>query len=632
VRVNLGSSRVAVVGVLVVALLAVLSTGAAGAPAESSAKGPRALVVKKAASPVFSKFRKLSKMRVTHTRSGKRRKTKRFDLLVLDGDELSPKRMARRKEIGRFVRRGRWVLALDVGTRHHRRALEKETGFSAASSQGGHKSDAFLFRRAPVNGSAAVIMLDARPYGALPEGLEKQELRSARMRKAQNAAQEVMRFINAGEKQLRGIAAPGDSGIPPELQHVQWSYTEQGSDQTPDAHYTEGYSDQFAFDPTPPTQHLTTNWTFTHNFNVYLDNATQHPQGDKQIVTYDLNGQVNPKSSGEPFVHMYDHFRRGTADNIQMERAWWTGVIGNTVTPDSATDGKLLWQGSEPQNPNSETSYTSGQDFTVEFEGSNEGAGINASYGVHNEQSHTVQDWGVENKGSQNNLSWTFSARHPCDARPEHYDEIQCFNVGPSIATPTEPNDLSRGQMQVATSARWNTRSVLDGADGQLNFSVTNPITVEDTVCTTWVFLTFACNIGGREINRHSTGPSPQTYSIDASVVNPIPIKSLTFSPAQANGTKGETVTGTVTLEQKTGTDTNIVMYSDSRNAPLGVPSAGFSSKVITVPKGQDSATFETTTNDNTLNPGQHTTANITAFYADSFTKPLRICAGNPPC
>lgn len=611
----------------------------AALPGLANANRLRMAVVKEAHSPVLKQLKK----RIGHKHLRVDRfhrhhaRAKRYDLLVMDGDELSPRRMAHRKELKRFASRHRWTLAVDVGNRHHKRALERETGFSVTKPGRPHNSDAFLFRRTRLNGSGAVVMFDAHPFGGLPKELTKKERHRARKRKARNTAREIAKYVTASKAKLTrlaapGGAAPGDGGIPAELQHVLWSYTVQGSGQTPDAYYTEGYNSDFRYDPAPAIQHLTPNWTLTHTFNVYLDNSTQHPQGDKQIVTYDLNGEVNPRSPGEPWVHMYDNFRRGTATNIQMERAWWTGMVGNTVTPDGATNGKLLWQASEPANPNAETSYSSGHDFTVGFEGSNEGGGINASYGVHDEQSHTVQDWGVENRGSQNNLDWRFSARHPCDARPDHYDETQCFNVGPSLALPQEPNDLSRGQMQVATSARWNTKSVLDGSDGQLSFTVDDPIQIDDSVCEFWGFGTFACNVGNRAVNRYDTGPGPQTFTIDASVVNPVPIKSLTFSPAQANGAANETVTGTITLDHAVGTDTSIVMYSDSNNAPLGVPSSGFSSKVITVPKGQDSGTFTTTTNDNGLSPGGHVTANITAFYADSFTKTLRICAGSPPC
>ena len=64
---------------------------------------------------------------------------------------------------------------------------------------------------------------------------------------------------------------------------------------------------------------------------------------------------------------MNDDFRVGTNSGYHLEKAWWTGSIGSEVVPDAASDAKLTWQASEPQTPNAETQYTSGQSFEVGF-------------------------------------------------------------------------------------------------------------------------------------------------------------------------------------------------------------------------------------------------------------------------
>jgi len=347
-----------------------------------------------------------------------------------------------------------------------------------------------------------------------------------------------------------------------------------------------------------------------------------------------------------------------------MERAWWTGIVGSSVTPDpQTTDSKLLWQASEPQNPNAETTYTSGQEFSFGFSGSlgpeGPSVGFNNSHSVSNQRSHTIKDWGVESETAGNDLAWRFSARHPCDPRPEYYKPDQyggCFPESegtPSVANalPTLPNDLSRGQLQVETSGRWKTKRLLDGADGKLSFEVATPVEIEDTVCAyesretaaDWCgvgggFFSRAVKLGGLEIRRRVTGPNPRVYEINAASVNPIPIKSLTFSPNKAIGCKNDTVTGTVTLEKDAGMDTSIVIVSDSNNALVGEPfqSGRGSRDVITVTEGERKATFGVITNANKLKDGEYTDANITAFYVTPFkVPPLRIykgdCPKNPP-
>jgi hypothetical protein len=634
---NRGNNRVAklVTSVVAVACLSGGLAAAANAASAGDAKGGhlKALVVKRAGSPVLDALQKRQHVRMKRTGHVRSRYPRKYDMLVVDGDALSAGKMAKRRELRRFTRAHRWVLGVDLGRKHHARAIAEQTGFEALEQGGGHSSEAFLYRRALVGNTPRTLMVDApnlRPDGS--KGLGKHDRARLGRRHARDLADTVHDNIAEGDAEVAGAAPGEDAPLPPELQHAGWTYSVTGEGVPKNGYWTAGKGDSgLIFYDNPGSQ--TASWTMNYDFDVYLDNNPSRPTQNHQIVTYNLNGQVAPKRLSEHFFHMSDLFSAGLSGRAyNLERAWWTGTVGVDAAPDAATDGKLTWQASQPETPNAEHEYTSGQDFTVGFRGSNEGAEVSAEYGVHSDRSNSVPDWGVENQTSGNHLHWRFSSRDPCDPRPDHYDVNQCFDKAEPNGTywgPHQPNDLSTGQLQVHSSGRWNTHGVLDGPDANLRLDVDTPITLADTYCDDFEF--GVCPRLARKIDRTPVGPGPRFTTIDASKVVPVGIESLDLQDA-ANGSKNEKVKGTVTLEKKAPMDVTVVIYSDSPNASVGGPSGHGSQREITVKEGTTSQDFQILTNDNKLQPAAHTTANITAFYAEPTTKQLRICAGNPPC
>jgi len=308
--------------------IAVLGGGVsspAGAAADAG-QGERldALVVNRAGNRVFDAFLDRSNARVTRTPNARTRSARRYDLVVLDGDVLSAGEMASREELDDFADRGRWVLALDVEKRDHQRALEQETSFSALGADGGHNSEAFLFRRSLVGTSPLVRMLDAGPLSKLPGGLNGKQRREVRKRHALNAAKEIESFVNADEAQPLAAGAAAGGGSTDLVQSRQWEFTRQDSEPAPPGYYSVErerilHKDTQGLKPYDPPRVVFTDlprphlqlpsWTMTHTFGVYLDNGRGNPQGNHQIVTYDLKGQFSPKPISEPFFHMFDTFR-----------------------------------------------------------------------------------------------------------------------------------------------------------------------------------------------------------------------------------------------------------------------------------------------------------------------------------
>jgi hypothetical protein len=607
------------------ALLPPAAASGAGASASTRHRGQayNALIVKHAANPVLRALRarlgrRLQVDRTSAPPSSKAApgKLSRYDLLIVDGDNLSPRRMAHTRALSRFAVSGRWVLALDLRPAHFRRALYRHTGFRARG--GAKRSRMFLFRRTTVEGSPQVQMIEARSLA--PQAGARLSRRRRRRQAAQEAGRVAGLVQGALGNQVPGQStAPGTSGIPPELQHISWSYTEPGHAKPPNGVWTEAYGKKHGIDvPSPGSQ--TASWTVNHNFDVYLDNSPTHPQGNFQFVSYEVNGEFTPKSEGEEFFQMYRQAQVFAAKR-NLERAWWSGEVGVVLRPWS---GGLVWQASQPATPDAETTYTSGNTFKVGFSASEKGGGISGSYAVSNEKSYSVPDWGVENQGSGNRLLWRFTSRK-CDVREGHYSEGKCFNDCTGCdGTPLLPSDLSLGQVQVHASAWWKTKRLLPPT-ADLEFNTQVPLVLMDSYCGEWIVVCVDRTLTSRAFNLIGN-----TYTIAAGAVDPVPVESFSLAPNPVNGSANTPSFGTVKLKEAAPIDTSVVVYSDSGNAVVGPPIDGGpgSQRTITIPKGKSVGTFKILTNDNGLKRRGHTTADISAFYTKPTTKQLRVNAG----
>jgi hypothetical protein len=627
---------------LLVGALAAAAEGAAAKPVRKRHPAINALIAGHAANPVLRaiRSRKRGRFQVDRTSAPSGSSATpfanrgRYRVLIVDGDNMTPRQMAHHRAIRRFADSGRWVLAFDLRPGHFRRAIRRMTGFSAIS-----RARVFMFRRSFANGSPKVQMIAAPRL--LPRGagrLVKRRQRRLMRREARRLGGLLHSTVRTGAGNLGERPASASSversGVPPELQHVTWSYTQTGSEVPPEGYWTSARKPPInsVIHVHPAPGHQVATWAFTHEFDVYLDNGEGKPQGNEQVVTYNLDGEFSPKEPNGSFFQMYNSFWVGLNKNPgeDLERAWWTGAVGDSVEPDSATNEKLTWLGNQPATENATTSYTSGESFEVGFSASEEGAEVSASYTVSNETTQTIPDWGVESQSSGNHLDWLFSSRNPCDVRSNHYDEARCFDIPWTQipATPNLPSGLSLGQVQAHASGRWRTKGVLGPGNGSLSFNVATPVMIADSYCSSWPFGYAGCEKGGRKLETRTIGPKTQQYSFDASAVVPIPIESVKLSPSPASCTeKGvcQVVAGAVTLERPAAMDLSVVIYSDSENAVVGGPSRRGSQGIVSIAKGSRTGTFEVKTDDNKLNPGQHTTASITAFYAEPITVQLRI-------
>jgi hypothetical protein len=625
------NARRSIIAAMTITVMALFGPAAAAAAPPQASPGLPALISGRAGSPVLNAMRS-GKVRFNVDSSGAAPGTAaapyknrgRYKVLIVDGDNLSARGLASQAAVQHFLDSGRWVLALDLGHGHFRRAIKRLTGFKGVAN-----SRVFLFRRTVVDGTPTVQMLNAprllpREAGGLPQATRQQVIDA----EANRVDDMIHATLTTEGANLPGEVVPGAaaSGIPDELQHVNWSYTVTGSTTLPHGYWWQNAQREAPIFHVPSAGSQTASWTMTHSFDVYLDNGNGKPQGNNEIVTYNLDGEFSPKLPDQTFSQMFNGFWVGFNEKpgLPLERAWWTGMIGDSVDPNPETEDALVWQASEPQTPNEETEYTSGDEFEVGFSGSNKGAEISGSYKWSSEKTNKIPDWGVENEGNGDRLDWLFSSRNGCDVRPGTYSDTQCFNVGAfKDGTPNLPPDLSRGQVQVHTSARWKTKGLLSPDHGELSFNVATPITLVDTYCEPWHAFDVSC--ARRKHTTKLVGPPSQTYAFDANAVVPIPVEAVLLTPNPANGAKDQEVVGTVVLKRPAAMDTNVIIFSDSPNAAVGAPEGRGSRRTIRIPKGSTTGTFKVQTNDNGLKPGEHVTANVTAFYAEPTTATLRI-------
>jgi hypothetical protein len=634
------------------AALVALPTSAPASPGHA-ARSIDVLAFEPVSSPVLRalQHRLGRRMEVRRATLSRLRRPGRYEALLVDGDTSTPRELGRRAgRLRRFLDAGASVVAFDVGRAHHERALYDLTGFRAVPTRGEHFSRVALYRRVVSDGVPRLSLMDARRF--LPLGgarLPARGRRLARRQEARRLAAMVRREFIAAKHPLlpararsAALAAQATNTLPPEVQHTSISVTFPGGALTPrPALAGDGGECSCPNFPhpiyAPRVGPQSASWDMTHTVDVYLDNANT-PGGDFQVVSYSVDGTFKP--TGGSFAVMDDPFEWDGVfqkQRFNLERAWWTGIADVSVGPNAGTDPKLSLRSHSPTRE-AAASYLAGEQFTLGYRLSRpRGPGVGTNTSVGQVQNHAIPDWAVVDQATANAAKWEFSARNGCDVRPGSYSDGGCFDLSlGSAGTPNRPNNLSRGTLELHGSSHWQTTTLLGDPSGStLNFTTSFQPTLADTYCTSWGIA--AC--GGYELTRFpdpgctwcnpQPGPDSHNLQVDVSAVIPVGIKELTFDDPNPNGKSREQVKATVTLKQasKLAGGTNVVIYSDSRNAVVGplIGNGPQSRTTVVIPKDQTSATFEIATNDTGIGPSGSATARITVFYAQPTVAQLTV-------
>ena len=702
------------VAIAVSVITACLAAGSAAAAEKRAGPEADALVLGRAASPALKALRSVADLDTTRAAEVDRLRPQRYDMLVVDGHHLTPGELQRRPSLQNFVAAGKWIAAFDLRPADHE-ALETYTGFDVGNAEGSDRSEMFVSRVSLVGGKPTVEMINSGPYSQPgTSGLGERRETSLSQDHVRQVARLVDDRIDAEGASVASKLEPvGCNGLPapndaqqaaqvPYLQHIGFCYTDAGAKNTPAGYWTRGKYEGWMNSISAPGWPQVSEWTVNHRFDVFLSNPPcppkQTPNGeaapddwcDHQVVSHALNVVNFNPAKGGTFFRMNDTFTTGwsAGQNYIPERAWWTGRIDSRVTPSAATAANLTLLSTSPATPNEETTYSEGSSWNVGFsagatagsEGPGGNFGVNAGYTYNDSKTWPIKDWGVKSDVSGNNLSWTFSARQPCDMSKWSTDgrtpvktdfgnyytigvpDRQCFatlgrNTSPCPASPyvsecypVEPKPLSKGAAgDFRTFGSWRTKKLLevskDGKtnEGLLTFNLSTPITLVDTYCHA-VWHTWCDPVGvAAPPGQHLalTGPDAENVTIDATLVNPIPIKELKLSATSVGKDgklvtvenvksvkAGEVVTGDVVLEKPARMPVTVALFSDKDNAKLrdvkGLPGGGNKGS-ITIGAGTSTGKFKIDTNDNNLKPGDHITVTIAAFYGETKSRNLLI-------
>jgi hypothetical protein len=628
-------------GRLVLVAVLVLAAWPAGAEAQREAAGERGvdvLMLERGSSPVLSALRDRlgARLDLDYATPKRLRRTHRYELLIVDADTSTARELRRRERaLRRFLDAGAAVLLLDAD-RGDERVLRGLTGFSAAPADRARGSRVVLIRLELVDGTPGIERTTAPrliPRGAnrLSPRARRAVVRRETRRLARLVAREAVARRHPAQAAVVSAAQAANSELPPEVQHLPFSETLTGSGVTPPAYFDpagKDYGERVTSFPgmnnrreVPWTPQLYRS-TMTHTFNVYLDNGT-NAGGDFQVVTYDVSGTFTPATDYR-FNFMWGEFPGG----IPLEKAWWTGIAGLSVTPGRTTDSRLTALSALPETTGRASPMYTGSAFQLGYtQLQATGSPTSASYFVdHRIQRWLPWEWALEKRPAGNAFAWEHSARVHCDVRTDHYREEECFDKRFLAAgTPITPNDGSIRAYDLGAGATWRSTSLLkDSTAGGLSFDVRTPITLADTYCVTRSFLAAFCT--SQDLTKYTIGTEQRTYSFDASRVVPVGIKSVTLDPTDPDAANQEHVTGTITLPAKVRMDTTVVVRSDDPHAELERSLGnGRTTTTVVVPEGSSSGTFDIATNDDRIRPGNSVTARITSFYGTTVTTELRI-------
>ena len=258
---------------------------------------------------------------------------------------------------------------------------------------------------------------------------------------------------------------------------------------------------------------------------------------------------------------------------------------------------------------------------------------------------------------------WLFSARDPCDARPQGAHG-RCFDVSDGdYVSVKRPAQTSLDAIRTSAYGRWDARVNAPGSqpayrplssiEGPLRFRLSSPITLIDSHCT--LDGEFDC-FGWHQ---YAVNADKRDYGVDPSVLNPCPDSEIeTCEPVlkpelfhcdtwekkagrdecvklgsqikpgdSANGYEEEKIVGRITLARSVaaGNSVDVIVTSDRRNAQLqrGTNDGNVTRGKVTIGSGNQTGTFVLLTNDDEpirCTGERAVTATIRAFYVKPAT------------
>ncbi len=488
------------------------------------------------------------------------------DLVVIDGETISPNDFAESSPFAKALRAGKWMLVLNARQAHKAEGIAKLVGAGTIGD-----SKAYLVR----DWGRGAIVIDVAP---LPPPAESKLAKVAHYygKSSSTIAAEVQAHLT--DKRWADLAAAQDQ-VPNGLIFKQYYYPlSRDFDLGVPPHSSSGQQSSI---------------TAMATVTLYLDNR-DNPQGTFQWLSCQLDGMASVTADGRPI-----------ANDGERVKGWIQSLVQIAVDP---AEAPLDWYSLSPSTTNLQTTYSTGTSFNVGFSPS---SGVSGTYTVTNGESHTIPDWGVLRQGTPDSGQWVFTSMSPGNGLAQDYADCHAgwmHTCTMQSGLPKDPNNICKSSMEFHIEKVWKSSTVLD-AQYYLATSLVQ------RMVALWCerYSTGACF--GAESWRFQDTTLSTGLLVDFGVVLPVPIKSLDFTPRVAKA--GETVTGTITLASAAKTAVTIGLQSNSQNATV-LPT-------VQIQAGETSASFQLLTNGNGIGSGGKVVATITAFYGGNFQAQLTV-------
>ena len=493
------------------------------------------------------------------------------DVLVVDGDSISPTKLKTDSIINSHLAKGKVLFLTDLSLAHKTHALTTLTLGARLQS-----SYATLVRR--------VLDRYGHPYISVLEFPKKSGLRPK--------DGEIKAFVSASKFFLSSPGLPEDDDFdpPPGLIYVRFNFAEP----TQSYQFTSHQNGRL-HDRPPQNTSVIRNLAYT----LFLENG-QNATGDRQwlvahsdILTSPINEDLGTKSimiekPGSVFE--------------SREMGWFQAAIDESIIPSEFSD--LVQQSTSPQNTNKQSQVRSSASFGISF---NPFGNSSGSFSYSTQDVNNVTQWDVFDNSSGNAGTWSWQNQDPWQYNNSGIWESKDYGGGyEGVSGFRKPNNLAQGQMTVDTKTVYSTNSVLTSTETIAHNTIIHYLDV-------WA-LAFH-DISSQVVSY----PLQSSYGINMAAVVPIPIKAITFSQNPVNAATTSSVTGTVELESPAVSDTVINMAASSVNENASVL------PTVTIKQGSRSATFQVLVNNNLIPSGGKTVATIEGFYAEANQVELTI-------
>jgi len=224
-------------------------------------------------------------------------------------------------------------------------------------------------------------------------------------------------------------------------------------------------------------------------------------EGLVTIGVYYDNTSYNTAVQWLIIEHSGLYYTSGLQANDTQHIGWSIGAL--QIAGQSISSSTLVTRQSSPNNVVNQTSYTSSTQFTVGVSAGTDGLSANASYSIGSSQTSTVADWSIVQNAPNN---WTFAQASPYNGLSSGFPSGAAGSSG-VVGLPA----ISSGSLAYCTQTVW-----VQNPASQQNINVSYTYTLG-----TWFIYEYETGKGWHAHSWHGYPSYNPTYTIDFSAAWP---------------------------------------------------------------------------------------------------------------